>query len=116
MIGRDGKVRGAASNHAQNGSEHASHRGHLAAVLVARGRQGVVVPEQFVRAVDQMDLQGATPSSTYRIGGVRFRAGFPTNAPFVCDRPRCARIAAGSVVKFTPLRRDKWITIPDAIS
>jgi len=67
VVGRDGDMRGAALNHAQNGPEYSSHRGDLAAVLIPRGWQGVVVAEQLVRAVHQMDVQGATPSQPYRI-------------------------------------------------
>ena len=58
MVRSDGNVRGAAANHSQNGPEHASHRGDLAAVPISRGWQGVVVPEQLVGAVDQVDFQG----------------------------------------------------------
>ena len=56
MIGRDGNVGRAAANHVQHRPEHAAHGGDLAAVLIPRGRQGVVVPEQLVCAVDQMDV------------------------------------------------------------
>ena len=62
VIGRDGDVRGAAANHAQDRREHAAHRGDFATVPIPRGRQGVVVPEQLVCAVDQMDVQSVTPS------------------------------------------------------
>ena len=64
MIGSHGNVRGAAANHSQNGSEHASHRGDLAAVPIPCGRQGVVVAEQLVCAVDQVDFQDAAPALT----------------------------------------------------
>ena len=55
MVGGDGNVRGAAVNHAQHRPEHASHRGHLAAVPIPGGRQGVVVAEELIGAVDEMD-------------------------------------------------------------
>ena len=49
MVGRDGDVRGASTNHAQGRREHASHRGDFAAIAIPGGRQRVIVPEQFVR-------------------------------------------------------------------
>ena len=61
-------VRGAAANRTQNRPEHASHGGDLAAV---RGRQGIVVPEQLVCAVDQMNFQAATPRQPYRTSDKR---------------------------------------------
>ena len=66
MIGRHRDVRGAAFDHAQHRSEDAPHRGYLPAVLVPRGGQRVVVPEQLVCAVNQMDFQGAAPAQPYR--------------------------------------------------
>ena len=65
VIGRNGDVRGTALDHAQHRREHASNRGDLAAVRIARGRQRVVVAEQFVCAVDQIDVQGAAPEQPY---------------------------------------------------
>ena len=62
VIGRHGNVRGAALDHAQHRREHAADRGDLAAVLIPRGGQRVVVPEQLVCAVDQIDVQWATPT------------------------------------------------------
>ena len=60
------------SNHSQNRPEHAAHGGDLAAVLIPREGQGVVMPEQLVCAVDQVDFQGATPEPTLanRGGGI----------------------------------------------
>jgi hypothetical protein len=45
VIGRNGNVRGAAFDHAQNRSENTSDRGDLSSVRILRGRQSVVVPE-----------------------------------------------------------------------
>ena len=79
MIGRHGDVRGAAPDHAQDRREHASNRGDLVPVPIPRGRQGVVVPEQLVCAVDQMDFQSATPAQPYRIGGLFINSPLPFN-------------------------------------
>jgi hypothetical protein len=62
VIGRDRDVRGAAFDHAQHRREHAPDRGNLAAVLIARGRQRIIVPEQLVCAVDQINVQGEPPA------------------------------------------------------
>ena len=70
MIGGDRNVRRAAANHAQYGPEHASYRGDLPAVLIPRGRQCVVVPEQLVRAVDQMDSKAQLPLNLIPIAGI----------------------------------------------
>jgi len=53
-------VRGAAVDHPENRSDDPTHRGHVHAVAIARAGDGVVVPEQFVRAVDEIDLQRQT--------------------------------------------------------
>jgi hypothetical protein len=64
MVRCNGEVCGAAFDHAQHGGKHASDRADLAAVLNTGGRQGVVVPEQFVCAVDQINVQGVPPRTT----------------------------------------------------
>jgi hypothetical protein len=61
VIGGHAHVGRAGVDHPQNGRQHAAHRPDFAAVAIARGRDGVVVPEEFVRAVDEMDVQLATP-------------------------------------------------------
>ena len=59
MIGSNSDVRGAMLEHAQHGSEDASNRSEVETVLILRRRQRVVVPEQFVSAVDQVNFQSA---------------------------------------------------------
>ena len=70
VIGRNGDVRGAAFDHAQNRCEHASDRGDLLTIPIPRGRQRVVVPEQLVCAVDEIDFQRAAPTPRYRTAAV----------------------------------------------
>ena len=62
MIGCHTDVRGAIVDHAQNGSQDASHGGDLASADIARGRQGEIVPEQLVRAVHQINVQRVPPA------------------------------------------------------
>ena len=64
MIRRNRDVRGAAADHAQHRRQNAADGAHLATILVPRGRQRVVMPEQFVSAVNQINLQGAPPRTT----------------------------------------------------
>ncbi len=64
MIRRNRDVGGAPADHSQHRRQNAADRAHLKTILVARGRQSVVMPEQFVSAVDQMNLQGAPPRTT----------------------------------------------------
>jgi len=52
VIGRNGDVRGFVLEQTQHGSEDASDRGDLPPVRIPCGRQRVIVPEQFVCAVD----------------------------------------------------------------
>ena len=58
MIGRDGDVRGAAFDHPQHRGENASRSGDFPPICIPCRRQSVIVPEQLIRAVDQMDFQG----------------------------------------------------------
>ena len=68
MVGRYRDVRSASADHAQNRRKHASHRGDFPPVPIPRGWQCVVVPEQLVRAINQIDFQSvATPAQPYRI-------------------------------------------------
>ena len=60
VIGRHRDVRGAAGDHAQHRREHASHRADLHAVRVTRRRHRIVVPEQLVRAVDQVNVHAGS--------------------------------------------------------
>ena len=100
VIGRNGDVRGAALDHAQHRGEDASDRGHFAAVLIPRGRQRVVVPEQLVCAVDQIDVQGATPTQPYRTGtgSINFLNGSrlsPSGPMFSCLPPLRSSLGRG---------------------
>src|SRR5207245_8107641 len=61
VIGRNSDVRGTVLDHAQHRREDASDRGYLPPIRIPCGRQCVIVPEQFVCAVDQMDVQSAAP-------------------------------------------------------
>ena len=69
MIGRDGDVGSAFFDQTQHGREHAADGPDLPALGVACRRHRVVVAEQFVCAVDQMDIQGAAPKQPYRSRG-----------------------------------------------
>ena len=66
MIGRHRDVSGATLYHAQQRSEHAPDRAHFVPAGIASGWQRIVVPEQFVRAVDQINVQCVTPTPPYR--------------------------------------------------
>ena len=68
VIGRDANVCGAALHHTQHRRKDASDRSDLSPIRIPGGRQSVVMPEQFVCAVDQIDVQGATPTQPYRTG------------------------------------------------
>ena len=56
---------------------HHPDRADLATVPIARGRQRVVVPEQFVSAVDEMNVQSVPPRTTLY---ERWRLDQPTSA------------------------------------
>jgi len=58
VVGRDADVRGAAVDHPEHGTDDATDGGDLTAVPVARRGDRVIVPEQFVGAVDEMNVQG----------------------------------------------------------
>ena len=78
VISRNGNVCGTAAIHTQNRPEHAAHRRDLAPVPIPRGRQGAVAWEQLVCAVDEMNVQAATPRQLYRTGGISInRSGCP---------------------------------------
>jgi 6-phosphogluconolactonase/glucosamine-6-phosphate isomerase/deaminase len=57
VIGRDGDVRRALVDHAQNRCDDAAHGRHFAAIAVAGGGQRVIMAEQLVGAVYEMDVQ-----------------------------------------------------------
>jgi hypothetical protein len=65
MVGGDPDVRRAAVDHAEHRPDHASDGANFAAAGIARRRQGVVVAEQLVGAVDEMNLQCSPPRSQY---------------------------------------------------
>lgn len=62
MIGCHTQMRGAAADHTQHRRKHAAHRGYFVPVAIPRGRQREIVAEQFVRAVDEMNLQPGAPT------------------------------------------------------
>ena len=68
VIGGDADVRGAAVDHAEHRRQHAAHGADLAAVGFARRRDGEEVPEQLVRAVDEVNVH-AKSQDTVSCGG-----------------------------------------------
>ena len=54
----DAEMRDAGVDHPENRGEHASNRADLAAIGISGARQAVIVAKQFVRAVDQINVQG----------------------------------------------------------
>ncbi len=58
MIGRDADMRCAAVHEREDGGHDAADGAHLASLRVERFGNGVVMPKEFVRSVDQMDAQG----------------------------------------------------------
>ena len=58
--------------HRHHGAEHAPHGADLLPVGVLRGRHGVEMPEQLVRAVEKKDVHGA-----------------PTRPSVIAPRPGC---------------------------
>ncbi|MEO7649735.1 MAG: hypothetical protein ABIZ80_04655, partial [Bryobacteraceae bacterium] len=58
VIGSNGDMGRALLDHTLQGVEDAARGGNLAPLVVSRGRQSVIVPEQLVGAVYQMNLQG----------------------------------------------------------
>src|SRR5690349_18954424 len=77
MIGGHGEMRGSVPDHPQHGGEDPAHCRYFAALGVARGRQGVVVPEQLVGTVNQMNLQNVGSSSVARVRNRRATRGLP---------------------------------------
>ena len=66
MIGRNPDVGCASLDHTEHGGEDAANRSDFPTILVAGGGQRIVVPEQFVGAVDQMNMQVHTPTRRHR--------------------------------------------------
>ena len=64
MVGRDADMGDAAVDHAENRREHAPDAGDFPAIGIACGRKGVVMPEQLVRAVDQINVQFMPPRTS----------------------------------------------------
>ncbi len=76
MVGRHSDMSGALLHHAENRGEHASHGGHLPAVAIADRGERVVVPEQFVSAIDEVNVQRDAPEKTIRLRlQIRLAAG-----------------------------------------
>ena len=61
VIGGDAHVGGAAIDHAEDGANHAAHGANFTTVLVASRRHRVEVPEQLIRAVDEVNVQSLIP-------------------------------------------------------
>jgi hypothetical protein len=59
----------AAVDHAEDGSDDAADGSDLPAAPIARGGQRVIVPEQFVGAVDEIDVQRESPGRRVRLPG-----------------------------------------------
>ena len=64
MICGDSDMGGTATDHAENRREYAAHGSDFLAIGIAGGRKRVVVPEQFVCAVDEVDFQRGAPRET----------------------------------------------------
>ena len=62
MVGCDANVRHADLHEAEKRCEHAADGPHLAAITIARRRHCEVVTKEFVRAVDEIDVQKNSPS------------------------------------------------------
>src|SRR5262249_15729447 len=76
VIGCHCEVRGASLDHAQNRGKDATNRSDFLPVGIARRRQGVVVPEQFVSAVNEMNFQSC-PEQTYKLEPGKSNRGRP---------------------------------------
>ena len=57
MVGRDADVRGALLDHLQHGVQHAHDRAERSVDSLVETARAVEVPEQLVRAVDEMNGQ-----------------------------------------------------------
>jgi hypothetical protein len=56
VIGCDSDVRHSAINHPFDGIDHAANRPHFPASVVFKGWHGEKMPEQFIGAVDQVNI------------------------------------------------------------
>ena len=86
----------AAAHEADERGDDAAHRRDLAALRVARRRQGIVVTEQLVGAVDQMDVQNylrGTPPSLLAATQVFLSVSQRTMTVLDPLRPRCGTAA-----------------------
>jgi ATP-dependent DNA ligase len=95
VIGSHAKVCRAAVDHREHRGEDASNGADFAAAAVARMRDRVVVPEQFVRPVDEMDFQ-KSPRSQY-IGPARYAVGMAAPGFAIAPpvEPMLAKLATG---------------------
>ena len=64
VIGRDPDVGGADRHHAEQRCQHAADRSDFPAVAITCRRDGIVMPEELVRAVDEMNVH---TSSEFRL-------------------------------------------------
>jgi hypothetical protein len=69
VISCDREVCGAPFDHAQHGRKDAADGSNFSSILITRGGQGVIMPEQLVRAVDQIDIHAFDSRQPYRAGG-----------------------------------------------
>ena len=67
LIGRHTDVRRATLNQTQQRREYASHRGHLTTIAIARRGKRVIVPEQFVSAIDQVYVRQLNQARPLRV-------------------------------------------------
>ena len=56
MIGSDSNVGRAVPDHPHHRREHAADGGHLMTIRIFRGRQRIVVAEEFVSAINQVNV------------------------------------------------------------
>jgi len=72
VVGRDAEVCGAALEHAEDRAQHADDGADFVAVRVGLPRHGIEVPEQLVRAVEEMNSQTLMcPNRSARTAGSR---------------------------------------------
>jgi len=83
---------GAGLDHPQHRGQNSADGGDFHAFRVARRRQGIVVAEEFVGAVNQIDFQGDSPRSRLQ-QGLRQHQPRAVAAPARCPGPRCERRA-----------------------
>ena len=71
MVGCDSNVRHSDLHEAEKRREHASDCAYLTTITVVRRWHGVVVTEEFVGAVDEVNVQARFPDRSISIGASR---------------------------------------------